>query len=281
MNIAPLKAHEGGDLPPFYFLDFHDHHDISTMSLLEQPEAAHNSESDASMDFDSEKDEVESEETESEDDFIDGHSETFISRCGKVEWSNEPSRSAVGRQPLRNVIKFTDGPTPHVQPKSVRDSFELFVTNQMITDIVNFTNLEASSKMSDSAPYILREWIDTCPEEIYAYIGLLIAAGVHRSNNVDIRDLWSESRGPAIFRATMGRERFELLTKFLRFDDRSTRQERRESDKLAAFRSVWDLFIQKCLDNYIPGEEITIDEQMIPFRGRAPFKIYMRSKPDR
>jgi len=190
-------------------------------------------------------------------------------------------RSTVGRNPIRNVIRFTEGPSPHVRPETIRDSFELFITNEMVDEVVKFTNLEAESTRSESAQYVLREWIDTCSEEIHAYIGLLIAAGVHRSNDVDIRDLWSESRGPAIFRATMGRERFELLTKFLRFDEKRTREERRQNDKLAAFRSVWNMFVRKCQDNYIPGEEITIDEQIIPFRGRAPFKIYMRNKPDR
>ena len=79
----------------------------------------------------------------------------------------------------------------------------------------------------------------------------------------------------------MGQERFELLTKYLRFDDKRTREARRSIDKLAAFRDIWDEFVRKCQENYVPGEEICVDEQMVPFRGRAPFKIYMRSKPDR
>ena len=56
----------------------------------------------------------------------------------------------------------------------------------MIEDIVHFTNMEAESRRHEAAPYVLREWIDTCPEEIWAYIGLLIATGVHRSNDVDL-----------------------------------------------------------------------------------------------
>jgi len=39
----------------------------------------------------SEDNEVLSEESESEDDFIDGHSETYTSRCGWIECVNVPT----------------------------------------------------------------------------------------------------------------------------------------------------------------------------------------------
>ena len=76
------------------------------------------------------------------------------------------------------------------------------------------TNKEANSVITnESASYLIDEWSDVCIEEMYAYLDLLIFAGAHRSNDVNLRDLWSESRGAAIFRATMGRQRFELITK--------------------------------------------------------------------
>lgn len=30
---------------------------------------------------------------------------------------------------------------------------------------------------------------------------------------------------------------------------------------------------------YNPGPEVTVDERLVPFRGRCPFKQYMPSKP--
>ncbi|GBP47724.1 PiggyBac transposable element-derived protein 4 [Eumeta japonica] len=32
---------------------------------------------------------------------------------------------------------------------------------------------------------------------------------------------------------------------------------------------------------YLPGENLTIDEQLVPFRGRVSFKQYLPSKPDK
>lgn len=30
-----------------------------------------------------------------------------------------------------------------------------------------------------------------------------------------------------------------------------------------------------------PGTHMTVDEQLLSFRGRAPFRVYMKSKPDK
>ena len=59
----------------------------------------------------------------------------------------------------------------------------------------------------------------------------------------------------------------------MRFDNLSTREGRRLSDKLAAFRDIWEMFNQ-----YTPGRYLTVDEQLVPFRGNCPFRQYMKSK---
>lgn len=33
--------------------------------------------------------------------------------------------------------------------------------------------------------------------------------------------------------------------------------------------------------NYIPGSEVTIDEQLLGFTGRCPFRMYIPNKPDK
>ena len=76
-------------------------------------------------------------------------------------------------------------------------------------------------------------------------------------------------------------QRFTLIMKFLRFDNKETRSERKERDKMAPIRDLWEQFIQRCRMCYVPGPNCTIDEQLVGFRGRCPFRIYMPSKPDR
>ena len=43
----------------------------------------------------------------------------------------------------------------------------------------------------------------------------------------------------------------------------------------------WDAFTKNLSDHYIPGPFITIDEQLVPFRGRCSFIQYLPSKPDK
>lgn len=81
------------------------------------------------------------------------------------------------------------------------------------------------------------------------------------------------------FWAVMSLRRFRTLSKVIRFDDRATRPARRESDKLAPIRDVWNLWVERLPLMFNPGQDITVDECLVPFRGRCPFKQYMPSKP--
>ena len=75
--------------------------------------------------------------------------------------------------------------------------------------------------------------------------------------------------------------RFEIILKHIRFDDLETRKERKNDDKFAPFRAMWEMFIQNCKRNYNPSENVCIDEQLVPFRGRCCFRQYLPSKPDK
>ena len=79
----------------------------------------------------------------------------------------------------------------------------------------------------------------------------------------------------------MGKIRFAAIQRFLRFDDKSTRTHRKSKDKFAAIRELWDNVNHKLQKFYLPGENLTIDEQLIPFRGRVSFEQYLLSKPDK
>lgn len=53
----------------------------------------------------------------------------------------------------------------------------------------------------------------------------------------------------------------------------------RLTDKLAAIRDVWNLWVERLPLVYNPGPDVTVDECLIPFRGQCAFKQYMPSKP--
>ena len=98
---------------------------------------------------------------------------------------------------------------------------------------------------------------------------------------VDANEMWSNRYGIAIYRATMPEQRFRFLLACLRFDDRETRKTRVYDDNFAAIRDLWTRFIGNCNRYYNPSQNLTIDEQLLGFRGNARFRVYMKTKPAR
>ncbi|GBP90565.1 PiggyBac transposable element-derived protein 4 [Eumeta japonica] len=56
---------------------------------------------------------------------------------------------------------------------------------------------------------------------------------------------------------------------------------RKSKDKLAPITELWEYVNQNLKKFYLPGENLTIDERLVPFRGRVSFKQYLPSKPDK
>ncbi|RZC31792.1 DDE Tnp 1 7 domain containing protein [Asbolus verrucosus] len=66
----------------------------------------------------------------------------------------------------------------------------------------------------------------------------------------------------------MSGKRFEILINFLRFDDCTTRSERKKCDRAAAISEFFYSFIHNSQEMYYPSENVTVDEMLDPFRGR-------------
>lgn len=116
--------------------------------------------------------------------------------------------------------------------------------------------------------------------EMRAVIGMLYLIGLQQSGHTNVIDLWaSDGTGIPILRAAMSYRRFLFLLRCMRFDDKTTRVERRRTDKLAAIRFIYDQFIENSKRCYTPGAYLTIDEMLHAFRGRCDFLQFMSGKP--
>ncbi|XP_039874815.1 tripartite motif-containing protein 16-like [Simochromis diagramma] len=76
----------------------------------------------------------------------------------------------------------------------------------------------------------------------------------------------------------MSIQRFKDIRRFLHFDDKRTRAYRLKTNHMAAFRYIWDLFLVNCRQKFILSDCVTVDEQLVPFRGKTQLLQYMRSK---
>lgn len=193
------------------------------------------------------------------------------------KWSTRPPPPH--RIPGRNIVPFMPGPIGVAREvMNELASFELFFDESILETILLHTNQEIVKQKANyaSSPSFVKSLHIV---ELKAYIGILFLTAVKKDNRVATEFLWGVS-GSEIYSAVMSKERFKFITNCLRFDDRETR-DARKSDDFTHIRDIWEKLMKKCSDLYRPSVNCTIDEQLVGFRGRCKFRIYIPSKPDK
>ncbi|CAD7076630.1 unnamed protein product [Hermetia illucens] len=226
----------------------------------------------------------ESSEYESDDDVVDNEpqqhettcsepKEFVLSKDGKYCYYFEPPPQLPNRSNASFALHETPGRTLLASSRctDILSSFLLFM-EPIEKTIVEMTNLYGSRKYKEL-------WLPVDIASLRAYYGLLILAGVYRSHGQCINELWDDQTGPPIFRATMTLKKFKLINECIRFDDKEQRKGIRSRDKLAPIRNVYDKWVNRLKMCYTVGKNVTVDEQLVPFRGRCPFTQYIPSKP--
>lgn len=187
-----------------------------------------------------------------------------------------------GKTCKRNIIYTAPGPNPIArQCLSPLDCFSLFMTDDILSKIVGHTNEEISIERDRYKQSGNSSLMDTSSLEINALFGLLILSAALKNNHLTTEMLFDESYSGSRFKSTMSRTRFNFLVNCVRFDNKTTRKERQALTKLAPISEIWDIFRMNCKKSYNPGSYVTIDEQLIGFRGRCPFRMYIPSKPNK
>lgn len=190
-------------------------------------------------------------------------------------WSQIPTGTNRGRAALRNVMRDAPGPTRLAKDNisSALTSFLCLLDTQMLDNILKYTEAEAGRSDADGFNLTL--------DELKAFVGLLYLRGITGGKSMCLEDYWSADLGFPIFRETMSRQRFRSIMKYLRFDDKPTRNARLEKDKFALISEIFGAFVKNCTAYYNPGTDITVDEQLFPTKARCRFTQYMASKPDK
>ena len=148
--------------------------------------------------------------------------------------------------------------------------FRQFFCTPLLEDIVQQTNIYAVQCGST---------FGTDLAEIEQYLGVLVKMGlVHMPR---YKCYWStELRFPAIA-DVMSRNRFSDLTRYIHFNDNSkaiTNRDDPQHDRYYKVRPLLNKLREACL-KIEPEENMSIDEQMIPFKGRNSLRQYLPKKP--
>ena len=187
----------------------------------------------------------------------------------------------------RNIIDFDRrvGPVRLFDTSATAlNLFQLFYTDEVFHSITNYTNLNALRKRTadhvDVNGNQLHKgmWTDVSLPEIKAYYGLLILMDTMKFERDEM--YWSESSQYKLvgsrFGEIMPRDRYVQIKRYLHFNDDDVDH---EGDKLYKIRFMLDTCRTSFQREYIPHREISVDEAMIPFKGRLGMKQYMKDKP--
>ncbi|CAF3623708.1 unnamed protein product, partial [Rotaria sordida] len=134
-----------------------------------------------------------------------------------------------------------------------------------------FDQTQRSRQGSNTMKLNSFQWKPLDRIELESFISLLIQSGVNKNNHEFLSELWDISQSSPIYRATMSVGRFRYFLQFIRFDDR---QHCDKSDRLSPIRFIFESFVKQLSRHFVPSENLTVDEQLVPFRDCCCFVQY-------
>jgi hypothetical protein len=155
---------------------------------------------------------------------------------------------------------------------SIEESFYKFFTKEILDFIKS--NKHPNKKLK---PFKIKE---ITYDEMKVFIGLVVLMGIVKLHS--LRDYWSEDSFIATlpFRFYIGRDRFIYILRFLHvFDSKQIPSDNK--DPLIRARLFSELLKRKCQENAALNRELTVDEIIIPSKGRCKFKQYIKNKRHR
>ena len=115
------------------------------------------------------------------------------------------------------------------------------------------------------------QWKDIELWELKNFLALYFLTGVIAKPSLELYWDTREVVKTPFFPATMSRNRFQLILRFIHFSDNGNAD---PADRLYKVRPVLDFLLGRFRALYTPAREIAIDEGMMKWRGRLQFRVY-------
>lgn len=204
----------------------------------------------------------------------------FTGKDKTTRWHKKPPATARTRR--HNIITHLPGCVG--DSRNVTDpktAFCLFFDVDIIDVLVENTNIYITTTVLPRFQEV-HHARTTTHIEMRAFLGLLVMSGVMRASHLNYKDLFSPGDiCSEFYHSVMSSQRFLFLLRCIRFDDLRTRLDRIKTDKLAPIRMLFESIVNKCQSLFRPSEYVTIDEQLVGFRGNCSFRQYIPSKPNK
>lgn len=175
-------------------------------------------------------------------------------------------------EPVDSSFKGKGFSAPPMEEKSPYEYFKLFCNDELFELFANETNLYSVQKDGIS--------VNTNKVEMEQFVGIHVITGIVHMPSY--RDFWrKETRYPPVA-DIMSRNRFDKLRTYMHVNDNTKMLQRNSPgyDKLFKIRPMVDI-LRRNFQSIEPEEYQSVDELMIPYKGRNTLKQYIKSKPHR
>ncbi|XP_071784707.1 piggyBac transposable element-derived protein 4-like [Asterias amurensis] len=197
---------------------------------------------------------------------------TYKAKSGHTWSVDQPSPA---RLPRSNILREASGPRNIGGATSILEFWKMFFPERILDNILCYTNEQGVRERG-------RSWVKLVMMELLTVLGLLYFLGLCKAAHDQVRDFWKPGMfARPVCQAAMKADRFQEVLRMMRFDDKATRQQRKATDKFAPIRDVFDEFVNNCQKYFNPGENMTVDDELVAFRGICGFRQYMPQKPAR
>ena len=179
-----------------------------------------------------------------------------------------------------NLIFYAAG-GPSLVVRLLRKPIELFMaffSLWMMEELVIHTNKRIEEERVSIGPENREKasYKTTTLTEIKALIACLLVGGARKDGHLSTQHMFENLFGTTFYRLLFSEKRFEFLIRCIRMDNRDSCT---GEYRFEYCRALWDELMANCKNNYNAGPNVTVDEQLIPFRGNCKFRMYIANKP--
>ena len=169
-------------------------------------------------------------------------------------WSKISSNSSQGCRCVENIVRAQGDATKFIRNRfdTLADLFQELLGMNSLLNIQKYMVAEAKRQGNNNFELPI--------DELKAFLGLCIIRGVIKGREKALCSFWENSNGRKIFSETMASNKFQQVLRYIQFDDKATRTQRRGSDKFAAIRELWESVMLNCQKAFFPHADVTIDK---------------------
>ena len=156
--------------------------------------------------------------------------------------------------------------------------FNLFVTDQLLNELVTRSNAYAQKVINSSRPLrrknVFKTWKDVTVTEMKQFLGLVLHMGFAAMPAYKSYSSQHWLYKNELFKSVMTRDRFTSIMRLLNFGEEPVN----EDNHLRKVRFPINHLNTIVPEIFMPPKELSLDESMMLWRGRLVFRQYIKNK---